>query len=115
MDTAPIPPPPTTAAAAAALHEDDPLVVLEQEARAVAHSFGVAASADAAAALVDRFVHRLGGTSVSVPRRSAADRERINAEIRRRFNGTNVREIARDLALSERHVRRVLGGRKGRA
>lgn len=94
---------------------EHPLVVIEEEARAVAKCFGVAASDDAAAALVDRVIARLGGAMVYFPLRQRGqrtqkqrDRDDLVALIRARFNGANSAEIAREFKLTTRHVRRLL-------
>jgi Mor family transcriptional regulator len=90
----------------------DPIAILEEEARAVANCFGIANSKDAAAALVDRMIDRLGGTHVYFPlgeaRQREARRQHVKAAIRARFDGTNLRELAQDYLLSPRHVRRLL-------
>jgi len=90
----------------------DPISILEEEARAVAQCFGVAASDAIAAALIDRMIARLGGTHVYIPlgeaRRREAERQLVKNEIRKRFDGTNLKELAREYSLSPRHVRRIL-------
>ena len=81
--------------------------VLEEEARAVAQCFGVTSCEAVAAALVDRFLMRLGGTYVYIPQRRVRERARIHEEIARRSNGQNVKELAREYSMSPRHVRRI--------
>lgn len=49
--------------------DDDPIAVIEDEARAVARSFGISASEDVAAMFVERIMLRLGGEAIYVPRR----------------------------------------------
>lgn len=89
----------------------DLIDAIEQEARAVARCFGVAASDEMAAALVDRILLRLGGTQMYVPRRNARERQRMRLEIARRFNGKNVDELAREYAVTARYVRLILSRR----
>ena len=90
----------------------NPIAILEEEARAVAQCFGIVASEDAAAALVDRMIVRLGGAHVYFPPGKARQRETkrqlIKAAIRARYNGKNIRELAQEYELSTRHVRRLL-------
>ena len=90
----------------------DPIAILEEEARAVAKCFGVAACDDAAAALVDRMISRLGGAHVYFPlgeaRKREAKRKLVKAAIKAQFDGTNIKELAEEYALSQRHVRRLL-------
>jgi Mor family transcriptional regulator len=90
----------------------DPISILEEEARAVAQCFGIAASDDAAAALVDRMIARLGGAHVYFPlgvaRQRKASRHAVKSAIRARFDGSNLKELAREYDLSPRHVRRLL-------
>lgn len=87
---------------------EDPVSVLEQEARAVAHCFGMAACDEVAAAFVDRILLRLGGAYVYVPQRRVATRQRAHREIASKFNGRNLKELAREYSLTPRHVRRIV-------
>lgn len=92
---------------------NDPVEVIEQEALAVARCFGIAASDEMAAALVDRILLRLGGAQLYLPRRSTRARQHVRLEIARRFNGRNIDELARDLAVTTRYVRKIVSGRSG--
>lgn len=83
----------------------DPVSVIEQEARAVALSFGVSTPDDAAAALVERVLMRLGGGQFYLPKKLALTR---NQAIRARFRGDNVAELAREFGLTPRSVRRIV-------
>ncbi|WP_068635031.1 Mor transcription activator family protein [Thauera butanivorans] len=87
--------------------DDDPIAVIEDEARAVARSFGISASEDVAAMFVERIMLRLGGESIYVPRRRLKDRQRVIAEIRARFTGRNAAVLAREFGVSVRWVRKV--------
>jgi Mor family transcriptional regulator len=80
--------------------------VIEQEARAVAASFGVSVPDDAAAALVQRLLIRLGGERLYLPRRRAALQR--HEEIRARYTGGNVADLAREFGLTTRSVRRIV-------
>lgn len=91
--------------------EEDPIDILEQEARAVAQCFGIAASDDAAAMFVERILLRLGGESIYVPKKRHQDRQRMRDEIRRRFNGANGRALAREFGVSARMVRLIASER----
>ena len=86
--------------------DTDPVLVIQQEARAVAQSFGVAVPDEAAAALVERLLLRLGGSKVYVPK---LNRRAAHSVIRERFDGSNLKQLAREHGLSVRHVRRILG------
>lgn len=89
---------------------DDPIDVLEEEARAVAQCFGIAASDDVAAMFVERIILRLGGECFYVPRRRQQTRQRMRDEIRARFDGGNAVELAREYGVSVRWVRKVGAG-----
>ena len=86
----------------------DPLEILREEARAAALCHGVERCEELAENLVKRYVRRLGGVSVYVPKRSTSSRALENEQIRFKFNGSNVRELAREYSLSPRHIRRIL-------
>lgn len=87
--------------------DDDPLAVIEDEARAVARSFGISACEDVAAMFVERIMLRLGGENIYVPRRRLKDRQRVIAEIRGRFTGRNAAVLAREFGVSVRWVRQI--------
>ncbi|BEP50527.1 Mor transcription activator family protein [Variovorax sp. V116] len=87
---------------------DEPLAIIEEEARAMAQCFGVAAPDEAAASLMDRILLRLGGEHIYFPRRSSKERQRVHAEIVSKFNGSNLFELARQYEMSPRHIRRIL-------
>lgn len=83
--------------------------ILHQEARAAAASFGLPASADLAESIVDRIRHRCGGYEVYVPKRAGRTQSAIaHAQIRARFNGANLAELARATGKSERQIRRIV-------
>lgn len=86
----------------------DPVAVIEQEARAVALSFGVSTPDDAAAALVERVLMRLGGGQLYLPKKRAESPRARHQEIRARFRGDNVTELAREFGLTARSVRRIV-------
>lgn len=89
-------------------YSEEPLAVIEEEARAMAACFGVVAADEAAASLVDRVRKRLGGTHIYIPQRTARERAKLHQEIVSKFNGRNLRELAREHELTPRHVRRIL-------
>lgn len=89
---------------------EDALSIIEDEARAVAVCYGAQWCDEAAATLIRRLVTRLGGVQVYVPRQSLAERKARDESVRARFNGCNVRELARDFGTSERTIRRILQG-----
>jgi len=93
-------------------HSDEPLAIIEEEARAVAQCFGVAAPEAAAASLIERILLRLGGAHVYLPKRTSRDRDRIRAEILTRFNGRNLFELAREYEMTPRHLRRILAAKQ---
>lgn len=86
----------------------DPVSVIEQEARAVALSFGVSTPDDAAAALVERVLMRLGGGHLYLPKKRTESPRARHQEIRARFKGDNVAELAREFGLTARSVRRIV-------
>lgn len=92
----------------APIPDDEPLAIIEEEARAMARCFGITTPNEAAASLVDRILLRLGGAHVYLPKRSARDRKRVHQEIVRRFNGSNLFELAREFEMTPRHLRRIL-------
>jgi Mor family transcriptional regulator len=85
----------------------DALAIIEEEARAVSQFFGIVACDLAAQMLVTRIAERLGGERhyVSGPR---AQRRERDALIRARFTGDNLHELAVELGMTERHLRRIL-------
>lgn len=91
---------------------ENPIAIIEEEARTIARYFGIAASDDVAAALVDRIVARLGGQNVYFPQQATiklrAERQLVRSAIRQRFDGTNINDLAQEFSLSPRHVRRLL-------
>lgn len=90
------------------LAEDEPLEIVKQEARAVAKSFGIAACDEVAAALIERVIRRLGGTAFYVPCIGGIERQRVHAQIRKQFDGSNTMELARKYSISPRHIRRIV-------
>lgn len=83
--------------------------ILHQEARAAAACFGLPASADLAASIVDRISQRCGGREVYVPKRAGRTQSAItHAQIRARFNGSNLADLAREAGKSERQIRRIV-------
>lgn len=88
--------------------EEDPLAIINEEAKAVAMHYGATWCDEAAALLARRIASRLGGSQLYVPMQTAADRKARDAQLRGRFDGTNVRALAREFRTSERTVRRVL-------
>lgn len=88
----------------------DPVAVIEQEARAVALSFGMAAPDDVASALVERLMLRLGGDRLYLPKKRAESPRARHQEIRARFRGDNVAELAREFGITARSVRRIVNG-----
>lgn len=86
----------------------NPVAVIEQETRAVALSFGVSTPDDLAAALVERVLMRLGGGQLYLPKKRAESPRARNQEIRARFRGDNVAELAREFGLTARSVRRIV-------
>lgn len=87
--------------------DDDPIAVIEDEARAVAKSFGIPACEDMAAMFVERIMLRLGGENIYVPRRRLKERQRVIAEIKERFTGRNASALAREFGVSVRWIRKV--------
>jgi Mor family transcriptional regulator len=97
----------------ASIPNDEPLAIIEEEVRAMAQCFGVAAPEEAAASVIDRLLLRLGGAHIYLPRRSARARHRMHAEIALRFNGSNLFELAKEFDMTPRHVRRIIADRRG--
>lgn len=89
---------------------DDPLEILEEEAKAVAKKFGVAACDDAAAMLVERVLLRLGGANIYVSKKRSRDRARIRDEVKARFNGANSAQLAAELGVTPRWIRKLANG-----
>lgn len=85
----------------------DALAIIEEEARAVSQFFGIARCDLAAQMLVTRVAERLGGERhyVSGPRVQRRERDAL---IRARFTGNNLHELAIELGMTERHLRRIL-------
>lgn len=88
----------------------DPIAVLREELAAAAVCHGVERVEDLTEALVTRVVQRLGGAQVYVPTEKSLYRERIAQEIRNKFDGRNVRQLANSHGLSVRRVLQILEG-----
>ena len=88
----------------------DPIAVLREELAAAAVYHGVERVEDLTEALVSRVVQRLGGAQVYVPTEKSLYRERIAQEIRNKFDGRNVRQLANSHGLSVRRVLQILEG-----
>jgi Mor family transcriptional regulator len=89
---------------------DDPIDIIEQEAAAVAHCFGVQAAGDLAATLIDRITQRLAGQYLYFARERASARRARCDEIRAAFTGCNSAELARRFGVSVRYVRKIVNG-----
>lgn len=85
-----------------------PLIIIEEEACAVAKCFGVAACDEAAALLIDRILLRLAGERIYLQRHGRREREQLHKEIRAKFNGTNLPSLSIEYGMTERHLRRIL-------
>lgn len=89
---------------------DDPIDIIEQEAAAVAQCFGVEASRDLAATLIDRITQRLAGENIYFARERASARRARCDDIRAAFNGANAAELAKKHGITARQVRRIVNG-----
>lgn len=87
---------------------DDFLAIIAFEAEAIALRHGVQWGSEAAEILVEKIVARFGGIQIYIPRQRFSERLNRNREIKRLFNGLNVKKLARQFDLSERSVRRIL-------
>jgi Mor family transcriptional regulator len=85
----------------------DALLVIEEEARAVAQFFGVDNFDVAAQMLVRRVSGRIGGQKVYVRGAREARKERDEL-IRARYTGGNLEELATEFYLDARQVRRIV-------
>lgn len=94
-------------------HKLDPIAVLREELAAAAICHGVERVEDLTEALVDRYVQRLGGSTVYVRNARVLQRERLAQEVRAKFNGRNTRALAREYGVSVRWVQKLLGGEAG--
>lgn len=91
-------------------HKLDPIAVLREELAAAAICHGVERVEDLTEALVDRYVQRLGGSTVYVRNARVLQRERLAQEVRAKFNGRNTRALAREYGVSVRWVQKLLLG-----
>lgn len=89
-------------------HKLDPIAVLREELAAAAICHGVERVEDLTEALVDRYVQRLGGSTVYVRNARVLQRERLAQEVRAKFNGRNTRALAREYGVSVRWVQKLL-------
>lgn len=89
-------------------HKLDPIAVLREELAAAAVCHGVERVEDLTEALVDRYVQRLGGSTVYVRNARVLQRERLAQEVRAKFNGRNTRALAREYGVSVRWVQKLL-------
>ena len=86
----------------------DPLEILREEAHAAAICYGVERCDELAEQLVVRFIQRLGGAHIYIPRRSAVAKRLKQKDLVEKFDGTNIRELVRLSGYSARHIRRLL-------
>lgn len=92
---------------------DDPLAVVEDEFRYVAKKFGIQQCDEIASELVNRLTENLGGASFYFPTISAVKRRARNEEMRQKFNGRNLHELAREYGMTVRHAHRIVNSRDG--
>ncbi|ADV01270.1 hypothetical protein Alide_3552 [Alicycliphilus denitrificans BC] len=85
----------------------DPIAILREEAIAAALAHGADRCEELADNLVQRYAQRVGGINAYVRIRRARTAT-IKAEVARRHNGKNTREIARDLGVSQRYVQKIV-------
>lgn len=90
----------------------DPVAILREEATAAAIAHGADRCEELAENLVMRFVNRVGGLRHYVRQSNAVERESIHRQIRQRFNGTNLEQLALEFQRSPRHLRRILAAEK---
>jgi Mor family transcriptional regulator len=62
---------------------------------------------------VDAVRRDWGGLKPYIPMGRAIDKDERDAEIERRWNGNNARELCRQFEISEPHLRRILAARRG--
>lgn len=91
-------------------HSDrlDPIAILREEAIAAAIAHGADRCEELAENLVHRYVNRVGGLPVYVRQAKAMERSRLHEDIRRRWTGDNLPDLARETGLSTRHLRRIV-------
>lgn len=87
---------------------EDPLSILKEEARDVAIKYGAQWCEEATTVFANRIILRLGGVQIYVPRQSHQDKKVRDNEVRGRFNGRNLRDLAREFGVTERTIRRIL-------
>lgn len=92
----------------------DAIAILREEVIAAAIAHGADRCEELADNLVRRFVYRLGGAAAYIRNQKAAERARVAEEIRRRFNGCNATELAREYGMTARNVRYILSRLRGR-
>lgn len=90
----------------------DPVAILREEAIAAAVAHGAERCEELAESLVMRYVNRVGGLRHYVRQSKAVERESIHRQIRQRFNGTNLEQLALEFHRSPRHLRRILASEK---
>jgi len=92
----------------AAIAEDIPTIVAEEI--AAAHQAGIPPS-DQPDYIKDRLRYRIAGNADYVRKRDLSPAQRKH-EIRRRFNGKNLRELASEFDITPRRVRQIVSERK---
>lgn len=83
----------------------DPVAILREEAIAAALAHGADRCDELADSLVQRYIERVGGFNAYVRSQRAAS---LEGEVARLHTGSNTREIARALHISQRHVQRIV-------
>lgn len=99
---------PATTPSVSSANKLDPIAVLREELAAAALCHGVERVEDLTEALVNRYVQRLGGSTVYVRNARVLQRERLAQEVRVKFNGHNTRALAREYGVSVRWVQKLL-------
>lgn len=92
----------------------DPIAILREEAIAAALAHGADRCEELADNLVQRYAQRVGGFNAYV-RKQRATGSRLEEEVVRRYRGSNSKEIAQELNISQRHVQRIVAHMRARS
>lgn len=88
--------------------DEDLFAIMEEEIRAAVLRFGLPAAVDVAASAVDGVARRAGGGLIYLRTARSRERQRVQAEMRSKFNGANLHELAREYGMSLRNARRIV-------
>lgn len=90
----------------------DPIAILREELIAAGIAHGADRCEELADNVVQRYVRRIGGFMVYVRNRQSNEAARVADEVYAKFNGTNLRALAREYGRSSRTLQRMIAAKR---